>query len=200
MRKDPVGTRAWVEATGGILRPEERLSFIGQWLISGMQELPAELLGRMGWKGSDLVSPAPAEPTVTQGAIERADAECSQMVPAFLQDHSHRSYLWAMLLAAHDRIPTAEIDEELLYVCCLLHDLGLSRTHPSLVGEKCFTMVGARVLREIATDAGWEEDRIRRGEEAITLHVNPRVITGQGLEAHLLTKATQLDAIGIGTW
>jgi hypothetical protein len=200
MRRDVVGTRAWVEATGGILRPNERLRFVAQWLLSGMYELPAELLGRMGWKESDLVTPAPAEPSAKQGAMNRAAAECSKMVPVFLRDHSHRSYLWALLLAAHARIPTAQIDEELLYVCCLLHDLGLSRNHPLLAGEKCFTMVGARFLRKIATNARWEEGRIRRGEEAITLHVNPRVLMSQGLEAYLLTRATQLDAIGVGTW
>jgi HD superfamily phosphodiesterase len=120
------------------------------------------------------------------------------MAPPFLGSHSHRTYAWARIIATQSGIPEGEVDDELLYVTCLLHDLGLSEAPPWQSQPGCFTLVGAQALRRIGTAAGWDHERIRRGEEAITLHMNPRVSAKRGLEAHLLTRASQLDAMGVG--
>jgi hypothetical protein len=108
--------------------------------------------------------------------------------------------MWARILAALDGVPDHLIDDELLYVACLMHDAGLSAAAKSSDMLRCFTLSGAQALREIAAAEAWDEARIRRGEDAITLHMNPRVRTLQGIEAHFLARASQLDAIGIDMW
>jgi hypothetical protein len=199
MRSERVGTRSWVRATGGSLRPRDRFAILSQATIA-IAGLPAEILGRSGLiAGRDSVSPH-VTPSVVTDATKRADALCSGLSPAFLQSHSRRTYSWARILAALDKVPVHEIDDEILYVSCLVHDLGLATAPPSSVRLQCFTLRGAHALREIATAARWEEERIRRGEEAITLHVNPRVPARGRIEAHLLSRGSQLDAIGIGMW
>jgi hypothetical protein len=199
MRSERVGTRSWVKATGGALRPRDRVAILCQAAVA-MGGLPAEILGRNGLiAGRDSVFHHVTASVVTD-ATERADALCSGLSPAFLQSHSRRTYSWARILAALDNVPVHEIDDEMLYVSSLLHDLGLATAPPSSVKLKCFTLRGAQTLRDIATAAGWDEERIRRGEEAIALHVNPRVPARGQIEAHLLSRGSQLDAVGIGMW
>jgi hypothetical protein len=108
--------------------------------------------------------------------------------------------MWARSLAALEGVPDHLLDDELLYMACLLHDVGLSTATMQRDLPRCFTLSGALAFRDIAAAEAWDEDRIRRGEEAITLHMNPRVPARQGIEAHFLSRASRLDALGIGEW
>lgn len=194
-----VGTRRWVEATGGALGAMDRLAILGQGALAASR-LPAELLGRLGLIAvRDRTQPS-LVPTAETEATRLAEAAWSKLSPAFLSCHSRRTYAWARIIAAQDEIRDGDFDDELLYVCCLLHDLGLATEPTSSVRLGCFTLTGARALREIGLAASWDEERIRRGEEAITLHLNPRVTPRRGIEAHLLCRSSQLDALGIGMW
>lgn len=195
-----VGTWAWARERRGALRFRDRVVVLAEGISLLLDELPSQCLGRMGLtRGTRVALPNLDLPRSTK-AIDRAEAVCSAMTPQFLQSHSIRTYLWAKVLAAQDHVPPRVIDDELLYVSCLLHDLGLSGNPSSFSLSGCFTIVGASELRAIGLAADWESARIRRGEEAITLHLNPRVPPKLGVEAHLLTRSSQVDAIGIGYW
>jgi hypothetical protein len=59
-------------------------------------------------------------------AAERLSREAS---PRTLYAHAVRSFLYASLLAKRDR---ERVDEEALYVGCVLHDIGLTSAHEHL--------------------------------------------------------------------
>jgi hypothetical protein len=122
---------------------------------------------------------------------------CAEMRPEFLVGHSYRTYVWAAILAAQDRL---RYDEEVVYVSSLLHDLGLSERHQPQSPPTCFTLVGAEAAQRTGAAAGWQEQRKRMAAEAITIHLNLRVRPKDGIEAHLVTAGAQLDAIGARYW
>ena len=119
--------------------------------------------------------------------------EICRALPAHIANHSHRTYLWGAVLAAHDGI---EYDPELLYVACLLHDAGL----PAAVeagDERCFTVRSSELASERSAAAGWSPARQDALAESITLHLNPSVGVDLGPEAHLVNAGAALDIVGM---
>ena len=87
--------------------------------------------------------------------------------------HCLRTYVWGALLGRRDRL---DWDDELLYVACLLHDLGLTPAHDGREpGIECFAVEGARAADAFLADAGWDVGRRARVAEAIVLHNNAQV-------------------------
>jgi hypothetical protein len=80
-------------------------------------------------------------------------------------------------------------DPELLYVACMLHDLGLDPARRPDDGS-CFTLVGAEAA------LGLDAERCRAAAEAIAIHMNMRVTMDEGAEGYLLTAGAQADVIG----
>jgi HD superfamily phosphodiesterase len=70
----------------------------------------------------------------------------SQMVA----NHSHRTYAWAAVLAAHDGL---RYDKEVVYVASLLHDL-YAESPRVLPNPHCFTLPEADRTEELAASAG----------------------------------------------
>jgi hypothetical protein len=124
--------------------------------------------------------------------VARAAQElCSEVSPPFLYHHAVRVFAWACLLAEVDRLG---FDRELLYVACLMHDIGLSERY---AGPRCFEHESARVARSFAEGHGWEVGRCCDLAEAIRLHMQPRVVPEDGVEAYLLTEAAGCDVSGV---
>jgi hypothetical protein len=72
-------------------------------------------------------------------------------------NHSHRSYVWGAILAAHDRI---RHDIEFLYIGALLHDIGFAEPQRTGDGRPCcFTLTGANAALELGARFGWDEQR-----------------------------------------
>lgn len=129
-----------------------------------------------------------------------------------IANHSVRSFLFARLLAPHiGLVAGADFDEELLYLSCVLHDVGLS-----LLAKRNtrFEVDGADRAAEFLSGQGLEAQKVDAVWEAIALH-NTAVIpermgaltslTYQGVaidfggalglpESHLAAVTTQMGA------
>ncbi len=110
--------------------------------------------------------------------------------PAML-NHCIRSYLWA---TARGEQLGLDVDEELLAVAALLHDIGLV---PEFDNHRLeFEYAGGHVARVFATAAGWDPDHRDRAAEIIVRHMWNEVDPAFDAEGHLLCVATGLDISG----
>lgn len=120
-------------------------------------------------------------------ALEVASAYHS---PAML-NHCIRSYLWA---TARGEQLGLEVDEELLAVAALLHDIGLV---PEFDNHRLeFEHAGGHVARVFAAGAGWGPARRERVGDVIVRHMWNEVDPAVDAEGHLLCVATGLDISG----
>jgi hypothetical protein len=193
-----VGTLAWARATDGRLSPRDRVELLGQGVTGQLPEIAGLWAGRLGLRPARPVRIDLDSIRVPDSAAAReAERVCAAMRPELLVGHSHRTYLWAAILAAHEGLA---YDEEVLYVSSLLHDLGLSAGADGQGRPACFTLVGARACQDLAARTALSDRDAARAAGAVTLHMNLRVGPEDGIEAHLVTVATQLDVIGLRYW
>jgi hypothetical protein len=195
-----VGTLSWARSTGGRLTAKDRLAFTAIGVGSQIRQMSDKTAYALGLRKDrlarlDLESVKLPDTAAAKEAEQIADGE----FPPYMWHHSHRSYLWALALANLDSLRP---DEELLYISCLLHDagmLGVGERQP----DECFTVASADAAGRCAAagDGDWGQERTERLMEAITLHINPVVDTGDGVEANLLTRGSTLDGLALrGAW
>jgi HD superfamily phosphodiesterase len=110
--------------------------------------------------------------------------------PAFLVNHSIRSYAWAIALAPVDHL---EFDSEVLYLAALLHDIGLV---PAFDTGGCFEIEGAGYAEQIALEAGLPDGPARAVRDAIALHMAAVVPPEARAESLLLSDSTGVDVRG----
>jgi hypothetical protein len=185
-----VGTWGWAQRTHGRLSRRDRAHLLRQGVLARLGRLPASL--RRGVIGDDasLVLPDPPDSPLSLLAEERV----RELSDPALHAHCLRTWAFAVLFAQRDRIAH---DEELLYLACVLHDLGLTTAHDQRdPTAACFAVEGARAAHELLCGQGEAEDRAVTVAEAITLHLNVSVPKRLGAEAHLLSKGVSLDTIG----
>jgi hypothetical protein len=132
--------------------------------------------------------PEPTSPTA-HAALAVATRYCS---PALLH-HSVRSYLWGAALGVSQGVG---FDPELLYVCALLHDLGLVEAFDS--HRLPFEEAGGEVAWVFGAGAGWAPERCARAAEIIVRHMREPVEPAEDAESFLLQRATSLDISGRG--
>ena len=101
------------------------------------------------------------EPPATRfaGEARRLLDQCPPVVVA----HSERSYQFAVAFAVTDGV---ELDDEVLYLGTLLHDVGLS---PAAAGSERFEVRGANVVRSLLVEHGMERDRIANVWDCIAM-------------------------------
>jgi len=194
-RRARLGSLEWTRQTQGIMRPRDRLVFLGQGALYLLATLPWEVRRGLGIERRRLAriesgALAPPDSRVCREAEELVAEGTSPMV----RNHSHRTYAWGAALAAHDGL---EYDREVFYVASLLHDLYAERPDV-LPRPHCFTLPEADRAEALAA-AGWAPPRGRLAAEAITLHVNlwaPR----DSAEAYLLFVGSRLDNVGYRYW
>src|SRR5437764_1871027 len=127
------GTLEWACLTGGRLSFRDKLQLIadaiplfGHFPLDGIWRLKRRL--RRGPRTPSLTLEGIRFPDTV--AARQAEAGCSdpRVYPPFLFHHCQRTYLWARILADRWKV-ASEVDSELLYVACLLHDLGLTERY-----------------------------------------------------------------------
>jgi hypothetical protein len=110
--------------------------------------------------------------------------------PAFVASHSVRSYLFARELAAVKGFRSdVDYDDELVFLSCVLHDLGAT-DHAN--GDQRFEVDGADAAARFLRDRGVQEDRVTTVWQAIALH------TSVGI-AHRFGAVHAVTHLGIGT-
>lgn len=185
-----VGSWEWAEKTNGRLTRRDRAHLIGQGVAARLGRLPSRWRSRILGERTSLQVPDPPDSTLARGAEERV----RELSSPGLHAHCLRTWAFATMFAQRDRV---NHDAELLYVACLLHDLGLTPTH---IGRdphaECFAVEGARAAHALVRGHGAGDAQARAVAEAITLHLNINVPARLGAEAHLLSKGVSLDAVG----
>jgi hypothetical protein len=116
-----------------------------------------------------------------------ARAESSPM----LYGHALRSYFFAALLAARDGI---DYDQELLYVGCVLHDIGLTPRFADPI--RPFEHVSADTCAELAERHDWALPRRYRLHRAVVLHMAPTLPPAEEAEVLLLEAGVACDVTG----
>ncbi len=113
--------------------------------------------------------------------------------PAWLLQHALRTYVWGELLALQGGLRP---DHSVLFAACMLHDVGLT-PHAASPADHCFAVRGARYARQHLQAHGSGEQR-HAVATAICLHLDLKVESSQGLEAHLLQAGAGVDVLGRG--
>lgn len=85
------------------------------------------------------------------------------------------------------------IDQELLTVASILHDVGL---YPKASRGGVYTADGAALARDLLAGYHWDEERIERCAEAIDRHHDVRSQLGSGPEAEALRLADRVELAG----
>jgi HD domain len=108
-----------------------------------------------------------------------------------LYGHALRSYFFAALLAARDGM---RYDAELLYVGCVLHDIGLTPRFADPI--RPFEHVSADTCAELVERHGWALPRRYRLHRAVVLHMAPTLPPAEEAEVHLLEAGVACDVTG----
>jgi hypothetical protein len=125
----------------------------------------------------------PHSPTAQAAAALAAEA-----APAYLLNHSYRTYLFGRCIVAEH-----EVDEEAALVAAMIHDLGLTDTYS---GESEFGHLGADLACHFLEARGWDLDRIHLVEEAILRHTN--LVAEEMPVLRLVQAGAALDVAGLG--
>lgn len=120
----------------------------------------------------------------TDIARKAYDLVFAEETPA-LANHSVRGYLFARALAEADGTP---YDDEVLFLSCVLHDMGLTERGN---GGQRFEVDGADVAADFLREHGYDEKRTETVWQAIALH------TLSGI-AHRMPGEIALAHLGIG--
>jgi hypothetical protein len=181
-----VGTWSWAQSTGGSLRRRDRAELLRQGVLARLAVWApgrAHALGR-------IELPTPPDSALARSAEERV----RELSDDWLYAHCLRTWAYSALLAAGEAVPH---DRELLYLACVLHDLGLTAAHDRVDDTACcFAVEGARAAQALVRSGGASAERARVVAEAISLHLNIAVPRRLGAEAYLLSRGVSLDTVG----
>jgi HD superfamily phosphodiesterase len=143
--------------------------------------------------------PTPPLPRAIAGLLVPRDdisaatwAWAHRTLPAYLLDHSVRSFCWGAAIAAMERW---QFEPRILWTAALMHDVGLTRIARN---AECFEVEGATIARRFLRRHGLPAVDADRAGNAIILHMRPSVSLEDGVEAVLLDRATSLDVGGEG--
>lgn len=193
-RSAAIGTLGWGSRGRGELTLGEQLTLARQATVAQIADLPSFIRASLGRSSADsaLVTGRKApDSKLAQEALELAREASSGP----LLGHCLRCWLWADLFSQRDGVA---VDEELLYVACVLHDLALTDAYRAgpLDQVDCFAVHGGELVRDKLLELGAEQAFSEQAAEAISLHMNVRVPRALGGEAHLLHAAAHLDVAG----
>ena len=109
-----------------------------------------------------------------------------------LFNHSSRVYYWGALAGQQRGIT---VDQELLYIGCMFHDMGLTHDHCSC--DKRFEVDGAFAARDFMRQYGVNQADIDKVWTAIALHTTPGIPEFMAPEIALVTAGVEMDVLGI---
>ena len=128
-------------------------------------------------KGPNLAtnqSDAKALPSVVAGVdlvdseIARLATELSRAIsPPYLFNHAMRTFLFGSLVG---RALGQKFDEEILYLACILHDLGLTERFE---GDPPFEIQGAEAAKHFLEEHAYAKEKIGIVWDGIAMHASP---------------------------
>lgn len=190
-----LGSIEWGYNSGGRLTRGQRWSQILQALTAQLRRASRSWLRRSGLSSGKLAAAAWKGLEIPDSPLAlSADRFCREVSPHYLVDHCLRSFAWATLLAQRDDL---SFDSEVLYLACMLHDLGLTDSALPQGDQLCFAVSGAQAAERFLQSQGGRPEVALLVAEAISLHLNVQVALRCGAEAHLLRQGSGMDVIGM---
>ena len=116
-----------------------------------------------------------------------------EVSPRFIANHSVRSYLFARELAAADGL--TDYDDELVFLGCLLHDLGVTDYG---WGDQRFEVEGADAAARFLRRHGMPDDRVEVVWQSIALHTSVGLAHRFGTEQAVTHAGISVDVTGVG--
>jgi hypothetical protein len=114
--------------------------------------------------------------------------------PAFLANHCVRSYLFARELAAANGLRSGhDYDDEVVFLSCILHDLGVTDYGG---GDQRFEVDGADAAARFLSDHDISDDRVTTVWQAIALHTSVGLAERFGVEQSVAFFGISLDING----
>jgi HD domain len=92
---------------------------------------------------------------------------CRSAYPPYLFNHAVRTFLFGSLVG---RALGQKFDEEILFLACLLHDLGLTE---QFQGESPFEIQGAEAARHFLREQNYATDKLGIVWDGIAMHASP---------------------------
>lgn len=124
----------------------------------------------------------------------RALRFAEEVEPRVVFRHSVRSYLFARALAEERGMTAgADFDDELVFVGCVLHDLGLSEQGN---GHQRFEVDGADLAARFLREQGADEAAVSVVWDAIALHTSEGIASRKGPEIALTHAGISVDVLG----
>jgi hypothetical protein len=190
----PLGTLAWVAATGGQLTAAERRGLLRPIAATHAANAigRAAMLTHLNSGRRADIDPSALLPPTSALAFAAEEEARSRLSPALL-NHSYRTFAYGAALGA---LADIDVDRELLFAAAMLHDIGLTRP----VDRVDFTLASARVARDVAEAVGLSTAATRTMRTAITLHHSPGVTLADGPVAYLLSAGAGVDVAGLRSW
>ena len=100
--------------------------------------------------------------------IARLATEFGQSAyPPYLFNHATRTFLFGALVG---RALGQDLDEEILYLACILHDLGLAE---QFQGELPFEIQGAETAKRFLIEHGYDKEKAEIVWDGIAMHASP---------------------------
>lgn len=190
-----VGSLTWAESTGGRLSNAEAVRFLMNGMRTQMAQMPSRVATALRLNDGPKQFDLDAIPVPDSAAAREAAERCAEL-PDYLAAHSHRTYLWGMMLA---QIDGTTPDPEIAWVASLTHDAGIE---PAVENgdTTCFTLRSAEVAKQVGEDAGWPVERTRLAGHAVTMHFNMHVAKDEPPEARLVNAGAGLDVASARRW
>lgn len=125
---------------------------------------------------------------------ERAAVYARSLETPALFNHSLRTYLYGRHVGERDGLrPDLDYDDELFFLGCVLHDVGLSDEGNR---DQRFEVDGADLAAEFLTGQGVAADRVEVVWDAIALHSTDTISVRKRPEIALVSAGARLDVAG----
>ncbi|MFI5783258.1 phosphohydrolase [Nocardia sp. NPDC051570] len=174
----------WAKSSSGNLTARQKRQLTRMVAKETPAAVASALRYRLGTRGTGRTDLA----TIPDSRLARqAEEEARESLSPYLLEHSYRSYFFGRVLAGIDG---ARVDDELVYVSSLLHDLTLDTPTPG----QCFAYVSGARAAELARSWGADPDWAEAVGAAGCGHLTP----GAGLDdpAAFVLAGSSVDAIG----
>lgn len=133
----------------------------------------ASLLAEMQQKTTAVQSVVKPLPSIVAG-VRLVDSEVARMAtdltrsvsPPYLFNHAMRTFIFGSLVG---RARGQKIDEEILYLACVLHDLGLT---DRFEGDHPFEIEGAEAARRFLEEHGYDKNKVGIVWDGIAMHTS----------------------------
>jgi hypothetical protein len=130
-------------------------------------------------------------PMVDTTIAKAANELALSVSPPYLYNHAVRTYLFGALIGRASRL---QFDEELLYLACVLHDLGLTRR---FMGDRPFEIEGAIAAENFLRQQGLSVAKAAVVWDGIAMH--PLAISQyKKAEIALVGAGAGADVVGAG--